>query len=168
MDSNLIISENNPEDVNMLMGGDIYLIEESQWYEEIASEGGNKYRFLNIVSHPGDEIIPRDQRDFFFRLANAIRTDRFNMDADGFAVVNTIDLKGLQWKNLQKNFSPKYCIFWGVDPNKMGVPCKLYGVCQLDGCRIISVDSMEAIAGNESLKRTLWELVKRQFDMNKK
>lgn len=168
MDSNLIIPENNPEDVNMLMGGDLYLIEESQWYDEIASEGGNKFRFLNIVSHGGEEIIPKAQRDFFFRMTNAIKNDRFTMDADGFAVINVMNYKGLKWNNIEKIFSPKCCIFWGVDPNKMDVPCKLNGGSILNDCRIIYMNSMEIVFENEALKRQLWDMVKRMFDMNKK
>jgi hypothetical protein len=168
MDQNLIISENNPEAMQLLLGGELYLIEESQWYEDIKSEGGNKYRFLNIVSHGGDDIIPAAQRDFFFRMSNAIRTDRFTMDADGFAVVNVLDYKGLKWNNLEKIFSPKYCIFWGVDPNKMGLPCKLNGGAVHNACRIIYMDSMEHVFENDATKRLLWDMVKRMFDMNKK
>lgn len=168
MDENLIISENNPELVNMLLGGELYIVEENKWYEEIASEGGNKYRFLNVVSHGGSEIIPTDQRDFFFKLVNAIQTDRFKMDADGFSVVNVSEYKGLKWDNLDKLFSPKFCIFWGVDPSKLGVACALNGVLEHNGCRIIYVNSMDLIYENDTLKRHLWELVKRMFGMNKK
>ncbi|MEZ4804012.1 MAG: hypothetical protein R2852_00595 [Bacteroidia bacterium] len=112
MNDNLIIPENNPEDINMFYGDELYLIEESQWYEDIPSEGGNKYRFLNIVSHSDSEIIPEKHRDMFFRMINAIQTDRIKMDADGFAVINVQNYRGLKWNNIEKNFSPKYCVFW--------------------------------------------------------
>ena len=168
MNQNLIISENNPELINLLMGEEIYFVDEPKWYEEIRSEGGNKYRFLNIVSHAGEEIIPPDQKDFFFRMINAIKTDRISMDADGFCVVNVNDYRGLKWNNLEQVFSPKYCIFWGVDPHAFDVNVKLNGGAIVNDCKIIYVNSMDIIFSNDSLKRQLWNFVQRMFGIVKK
>lgn len=168
MNQNLIISENNPELINLLMGDELYVVDEPKWYDEIASEGGNKYRFLNIVSHSGSEIIPSEQKDFFFRMINAIQTDRIKMDADGFAVVNAGNYKGLKWNNLEKIFSPKYCIIWGVDPHSLDLNVKLNGGALVNECRIVYVNSMETIFSHEPLKRQLWTFVKRMFGMEKK
>lgn len=167
MDQNLIISENYPELVQMFIGEDIYLPKEKVWYDAIASEGGNKYRFLNIVMHGDNEIIPEAKREFFFKLINAIRTDRITMDGDGFAVVNAMNYKGLNWKNLEHHFSPKYCIFWGVDPIDFEIPCKLFGGALKDDCRILYVPSMEELSTNTEMKKKLWLLVQRMFGMEK-
>lgn len=168
MDQNLIISENFPELINLFLGEELYVVEEAKWYDLIKSEGGNKYRFLNIVSHPSEEIIPADCRDFFFRMANAIQTERIKMDADGFSVINIADYKGLKWANIEKLFSPKYCIFWGADPYKLDVHCHRNRGIILNECRIISIDSMERISADVDLKKNLWNMVKRMFDMDKK
>lgn len=168
MNQNLIISENFPELINMFSGDEVYMIEEPKWYDEIKSEGGNKYRFLNIVSHSGDEIIPKAQKDFFFRMANAIQTDRIKMDADGFAVINIMDYKGLKWANIEKLFSPKYCIFWGVDPYKFDVPCHVNSGTTFNECRVFAVDDMEKVENNIELKKSLWEKIKLMFDFARK
>lgn len=165
MNQNLIISENYPELVSMFLGDELYLVNEPKWYEELASEGGNKYRFLNIVSHGNEEIIPPAQKDFFFRMANAIQTDRIKMDADGFCVVNAQNYKGLKWNNLVHLFSPKYCIFWGVDPHSMDVNCKFNGGALLDDCKIIYVDSMDKIETDLTAKKMLWSMIQRMFGM---
>ncbi len=168
MNQNLIISENFPELINLFAGEEVYMIDEPKWYEEIRSEGGNKYRFLNIVSHQSEEVIPPAQKDFFFRMANAIQTERIKMDADGFAVINIWDYKGLKWPNIEKLFSPKYCIFWGVDPYKLDVPCHVNARLVHRECRIIAVDDMEKIEKDQQLKRALWEKVQGMFDFGKK
>jgi hypothetical protein len=166
MNQNLIISENYPELNQMLLGEELYIIDEPKWYEEINSEGGNKYRFLNIVSHPGEEILPEAQRDLFFKVINPIQTDRIKMDADGFSVINVHNYRGVQWDNLEKLFSPKYCIFWGVDPHAMGVNCKLNGGAIVNDCKIIYVNQMEVIFSNKNMKKQLWEFLKKMFKIN--
>ncbi len=168
MNQNLIISENFPELINLFAGDEVYMIEEPKWYEDIKSEGGNKYRFLNIVSHTSEEVIPPAQKDFFFRMANAIQTDRIKMDADGFAVINVLDYKGLKWANIEKLFSPKYCIFWGVDPYKFDVPCHIHSKVVHNECRIIAVDEMARIENDIELKKSLWDQIKLMFDFGKK
>ncbi len=168
MNQNLIISENFPELINLFAGDEVYMIEEPKWYEEIKSEGGNKYRFLNIVSHASGEVIPPAQKDFFFRMANAIQTDRIKMDADGFAVINIFDYKGLKWANIEKLFSPKYCIFWGVDPYKLDVPCHINAGITHNGCRVTAVDEMEHVEKSKELKTELWKKIQFMFDFHKK
>ncbi len=168
MDQNLIISENFPELINLFAGNEVYMIDEPKWYDEIRSEGGNKYRFLNIVSHQSEEVIPLAQKDFFFRMANAIQTDRIKMDADGFAVINIWDYKGLKWPNLEKLFSPKYCIFWGVDPYKLDVPCHINAHTTYRECRIIAVEDMQHVEADIKQKKALWEKVQRMFGFGKK
>jgi hypothetical protein len=168
MNQNLIISENFPELINLFAGEELYMVEEPKWYEEVKSEGGNKYRFLNIVSHASEDIIPAEQKDFFFRMANAIQTERIKMDADGFAVINIYDYKGLKWENLEKLFSPKYCIFWGVDPYKLDVPCHIHSRLVHRDCRVIAVDAMAQIEQDQKLKKKLWENVQAMFDFGKK
>ncbi len=168
MNENLIISENYPEHINLFLGEELYIINEPKWYESIPSEGGNKYRFLNIVSHPHEEMIPPEQKDFFFRMTNAIQTDRIKMDADGFCVINIQDYKGLKWKNIVHLFSPKYCIFWGVDPHAMDVSCKFNGGAVIDDCKIIYVDSMDKIEKDVNAKKVLWSFIQRMFGMVKK
>lgn len=163
MNQNLIISENNPEEVSMFLGQELYLVNEPKWYESIRSEGGNKYRFLNIVSHNHTEVIPPDNKDFFFRMANAIQTERIKMDFDGFCVINVLEYPGLKWKNIEQVFSPKYCIFWGVDPHGFDVNCKYFGGAMLNDCKITYVDSMEAVEKDLDKKKKLWDIIKRMF-----
>jgi hypothetical protein len=163
MNQNLIISEKYPELNQMLLGDELYVIDEPKWYEEIKSEGGNKYRFLNIVSHPGDEILPQAQRDLFFKVINPIQTERIKMDADGFSIINVYNYRGVKWENLEKLFSPRYCIFWGVDPHAMNVNCKLNGGAIVNDCKIIYVNQMEVIFSNQSMKKQLWEFLKKMF-----
>lgn len=165
MDEKLIISENFPELINQFLGDELYFIKEKVNYQTIASEGGNKYRFLNIMLHDEEQIIPAGQRDFFFKMANAIRTEMVSMDADGFAVINIKDYEGLTWKNLETLFSPKCCIFWGVDPVTMDIACKKYGGAKYNNCKIIYVDDIKSISENQELKHKLWLLVKRLFGM---
>jgi hypothetical protein len=165
MYQNLIISENNPEQVNMLMGDELYVIDEIQWFEEIKSEGGNKFRFLNIVDHGNEHIIPETERDFFFRIITSIKNDKFSMDADGFSIVNISDYKGVKWSNLEQLFSPVYCIFWGANPEKVGIHCKLWGGALQGNCRILYVDSIKDISENQDKKKQLWSLVKRMFQI---
>lgn len=168
MDQNLIIPENYPEHVAMFLGQELYLVNEPKWYEQLPSEGGNKYRFLNIVSHNHQEIIPPDNKNFFFRMANAIQTERINMDADGFCVVNVMEYPGLKWKNIEHLFSPKYCIFWGVDPNSFDISCKFYGGAKINDCKITYVDSMAKVENDVTLKKRLWDIVKRMFEIGAK
>lgn len=167
MEENLIIPENYPELVQLFMGQDLYLVEEKSWYKEIKSEGGNQFRFLNVVSVPGEDIIPAQDRDFFFRVISAVKTDKFTMDADGLAFVNIHDYKGITWDNLKQLFSPKYCIFWGADPHKLGISCRLYGGTVSDACRIMYVDALETIAADGEKKKMLWSMMQRMFGMNK-
>jgi len=168
MNEKLILSEEFPELINLFVGDEIYLIHEPKTYENIESEGGNKYRFLNIVMHSEAEIIPTSSRDFFFKMTNAIQNERINMDADGFAVINIANYEGLTWANLEKLFSPKYCIFWGVDPFSLNIPCHAYKGLVHNGCRIISVDNIEKIKDDVELKKKLWAMVQRMFEMVKK
>ena len=49
MDENLIISENNPELMNLLLGDELYIVHEQKWYANIAHDGNNKHRFLKSV-----------------------------------------------------------------------------------------------------------------------
>ncbi|MCC6818356.1 MAG: hypothetical protein IT245_05660 [Bacteroidia bacterium] len=166
MNQNLIISENYPELVSLFLGHELYLVNEPKWYEELPSEGGNKFRFLNIVSHNHQEIIPPDNKDFFFRMANAIQTDRIKMDADGFCVINILDYPGLKWKNIEHLFSPKYCIFWGVDPHSFDINCKFYGGAMENECKITYVDSMDKVEADTASKKKLWDIIKRMFLIN--
>ncbi len=165
MDEKLIIPENFPELINLFIGDEFYLVKEQVDYDEIASEGGNKYRFLNIMHHSGDKLIPEEQRDFFFKMANAIRTDKVTMDADGFSVINTKDYEGLTWKNIERIFSPKCCIFWGVNPFSMDLVCRKYNGLMANDCKIIYVDDIKTVSEDAELKRQLWHLVKRMFGM---
>jgi hypothetical protein len=111
MDEKLIIPENFPELINLFVGEEFYIVKELVNYDSIEHEGGNKYRFLHIMNHHDEKIIPEAQRDFFFKMINAIRTDKVFMDADGFAVININNYESLTWKNVEKLFSPKCCIF---------------------------------------------------------
>lgn len=166
MYQNLIISENNPEQVNMLMGTELYLIDETQWFDEMKSEGGNKFRFLNIVDHANEHIIPETERDFFFKLVNSIKNDKFTMDADGFAVVNINAYKGIKWNNIESLYSPVYCILWGVNPEKLGIQCKLWGGAIVNQCKIIAIDSMREVSQSQEKKKQLWGFVKRMFQIS--
>lgn len=165
MDEKLIISENFPEFVNLFVGEEFYFVREKVNYKTIASEGGNKYRFLNIMNHHEDHLIPAEQRDFFFKMINAIRTDKVSMDADGFAVINIRDYEGLTWKNIETLFSPKTCIFWGVDPYSMEIVCKKYSGVLHNECKIVYVDDIRTVSKDAELKPKLWHLVKRLFGM---
>lgn len=165
MDEKLIIPENFPELINLFVGEEFYVIKDKVNYKNIASEGGNKYRFLHIMSHEDAHLIPEEQRDFFFKMINAIRTDKVSMDADGFAVINIRDYPGLTWNNIDQLFSPKCCIFWGVDPFSMEIVCKKYGGVVHNECKIVYVDDIQTISTNAELKPKLWHLVKRLFGM---
>src|SRR5688572_17058655 len=99
MEEKLIIPENFPELINLFVGDEFYMVKEIVNYDTVKSEGGNKYRFLHIMRHDEAGLIPEAQRDFFFKMVNAIRTDKVSMDADGFAVINITDYPGLTWKN---------------------------------------------------------------------
>lgn len=151
--------------MSMFIGEELYLINEPKWYEEIQSLGGNKYRFLNIVSHNHEEIIPPAQKDFFFRMTNAIQTERIKMDADGFAIINIFEYPGLKWNNIEKLFSPKFCVFWGVDPHSFDIACKFNSGALINDCKIIYVDSMDKIESDMNLKKNLWYLIQRMFGM---
>lgn len=166
MEENLIIPENYPELVQQFMGQELYLIEETKWYKEIKSEGGNRYRFLNVVSVPGTDIIPPQDRDFFFRVISAVKTEKFTMDADGIAFVNIHEYKGITWENLKEKFSPKYCIFWGTDPHKLGISCRLYGGTISDTCKILYVDALDTIVADPEKKKLLWNRIQRMFGMS--
>ncbi|NQW42008.1 MAG: hypothetical protein HQ463_01065 [Bacteroidetes bacterium] len=168
MNEKLIISEQKTELLNLFLGDEIYLINEPKYYDSIDSEGGNKYRFLNIVMHTATEIIAPESKDFFFKMANAIQNERINMDADGFAVINISNYPGLTWQNLEKLFSPKFCIFWGVDPFTLNIQCHLNKGLMHNGCKIISVESMEIVKDNLEMKKKLWAMVQRMFEMIKK
>lgn len=163
MDEKLIIPENFPELINLFVGEEFYIVKERVNYDSIDHEGGNKYRFLHIMSHSEEKLIPEAQRDFFFKMINAIRTDKVFMDADGFAVINIKNYEGLTWKNVEKIFSPKCCIFWGVDPLAMDLVCRKYNGLVHNDCKIIFVDDIKTISESDELKRKLWGLVKRLF-----
>ncbi len=165
MDEKLIIPEKFPELINLFVGDEFYIIKEKVDYDEIISEGGNKYRFLHIMMHNDEKLIPEEQRDFFFKMINAVRTDKVFMDADGFAVINIKNYEGLTWKNIEKLFSPKCCIFWGVDPLTMDLVCRKYNGLVHNDCKIIFVDDIKTVSENDELKRKLWALVKRLFGM---
>ncbi|MES2616323.1 MAG: hypothetical protein V4613_00505 [Bacteroidota bacterium] len=165
MEEKLIIPENFPELINLFVGDEFYMVKEIVNYDTVKSEGGNKYRFLHIMRHDEAGLIPEAQRDFFFKMVNAIRTDKVSMDADGFAVINITDYPGLTWKNIEKLFSPKCCIFWGVDPMEMEIVCHKYSGALLNECKIVYVDNIATISTSDELKPQLWRLVKRLFGM---
>jgi len=167
MNEKLIIDENFPEILNLFYNNEVYLVEEKINYDEIISEGGNKYRFLNIISHNNEGMLTSEQKDFFFKMINAIRTDKITMDADGYSMINVYNYKGLTWQNIEKLYSPKYCVFWGVNPEVFKLTCKLYGGLLHNGCKIIFVDNMTKISNDVVLKRNLWNLIQRLFGMNK-
>ena len=167
MDENLIISENNPELTNLLMGDELYIIHEQKWYANLPHDGNNKHRFLNVFAHQGDTPIPSADRDFFFRMITSIKNEKFSMDADGFAVINAENFPGLTWKNLEQVFSPRYCIFWGVDPIQFGLNCKLNGGIVINQCRILFTDALDQVATDVEKKKRLWQILQRMFDINK-
>jgi len=165
MEEDLNILQNYPELSSLFMGEELYVIDEPRYYENIKSEGGNKFRFLNIFSHGGTESIPPAHRDMFFKIINSIQTDKIKMDADGFAVININGLRGLKWNNLEKNFAPRYCIFWGVDPTPLDVVCKLNGGTIVNDCKIIYVNPINIIAESKDLKQMLWKYIKKMFSI---
>ncbi len=167
MENKSIIDENFPETLINFMGEEIYFVQEKKHYEAIKSEGQNQYRFLNLIQNPNQEFLSTENKDFFFKMINAIKTDKFQMDGDGYALVNIENYPGIQWENLEKIFSPSYCILWGVDPNLIGIQCQHnYGVVK-NNCRIIYVDSISTIMNDVVLKRKLWQLVQNLFQMPK-
>jgi hypothetical protein len=152
--------------LNLLMGEEVYLYTEPAWYETIRSEGGNQFRFLNLFSHPAGEVIPEGQRDFFFKVINSIKNEKFHMDADGLAAVNISGYPGLQFSNLVKLFSPKYCIFWGVDPGNTGLHINPYEGKLEEGCRVVWVQDIDIIESSDHLKKSLWKILKAMFEIS--
>ncbi len=168
MNENLI-SETNTEVLLNFMGEELYLVKEAKIYDEINSLGGYKNHFINIINHQNIDFLNDEQRSFFFKMAAAIKNDKIQgMNADDFAIINYANYDGLTWENISKIFNPKYCIFWGINPIEFQMPCGLYKGINHQDCRIIYVDAMDTIMGDIELKKKLWSLVKRMFDMPQK
>ncbi|MBC7425835.1 MAG: hypothetical protein H7321_04800 [Bacteroidia bacterium] len=162
---NNTIDKNYPELLHSLMGDELYFITEHTHYEAIESEGENKFRFLNIFKHSEKGYIPEQQRDFFFKVINNIKTDRFDMALDGLAAINIQEYPGVQWDNLDKLFSPKFCILWDVEPTALGIAVNRYTGIEHNGCRIIYVDSLANIEASLELRQRLWKLIKNLFSI---
>lgn len=163
MEENLILSENFPELLVQFMGEEFYNIQESRWYERFEYEGENKYRFLNIVNHPNHKSLSEEDSLFFYKFTNAIQSDKYKMDKDGFAILNINLYPGIQWKNIVDFFQPNFCFFWGVSPSQFGLNLNKYSAVVHDDIKMLYVDAMNTVFSNGSFKLQLWEQTKPLF-----
>jgi hypothetical protein len=163
MEENLILSENFPELLAQFMDGEFYQIQESRWYDKFEYEGENKYRFLNIVNHTENKSLSEEDSLFFYKFTNAIQSEKYKMDKDGFAVLNISLYPGVEWKNIIEVFQPNFCFFWGVSPSQFGVNINKYKASVHDSIKMLYVDSMNSVFSNSSLKLQLWEQTKPLF-----
>lgn len=134
------------------MGSSFFLPKDRIVYNEIKSEGENKYRFLNLFSFEGDEIIPESQREFFLNMLSSIVKKDKVMNLEGICAVNIFNYPGVILKDLIKKFEPKYICLWGLEPETIGVSVKLYGGKLVGNSRLIRVESLEVLAENSELK----------------
>jgi len=143
--NNLFIDKNEVEPLIQLMGDELFLLNDLVWYDEIPSEGENKFRYLNIFDFEKDQIIPEDFREMFFKLHRVVTKGEHTMDLSGLAAINLHQVSGIRMKNIIEKFNPKYITLWGVDSSKLGLEVEKMKGIVLNGIRILNLETTDKV-----------------------
>ena len=116
-------------------------------------KGGGGKGMLIIIFRKEEEQMP-----FLEKVFSAIKMD---LKKDMFLLKLDVDAQ-FQLVELQKKSPFREIIFFGFDPKQVGLNLNLakYSSVLFNELKIMKADGLEAIAGNEKLKRELWNALK--------
>jgi len=159
----LFIDQNEVEPLIQLMGDELFLVNDLVWYDQIPSEGENKFRYLNIFDFESEHIIPEDFREEFFKLHRVVSKGEYTMDLSGLAAINLHQVSGIRLKNILEKFTPKYITLWGIDSEKLGLKVdKMKGLIH-NGVKIMNLETSDKILTDSALYQKCELYLKQMF-----
>lgn len=157
------IDKNAVESFTSFMGDEFFLIQDIVHYGTIPSEGGNKYKYLNIFDFPEDKVIPDAFRDSFVELHTIISKGGHTMDMEGMCLINLHQVQGIRLQNIIEKLSPKYITFWGSDPQKLGLYIQPMKGMVWNGIKILRLENLEETFADPGLKNKTEQFLKYLF-----
>lgn len=159
----LLLDENNIEELLFLLGNDFYILPEiNEKFNSLEGEGDNKQYFLHIFDFPGNEHIPPNKREYFFKIINSIKST-IPMDLTGIKVININGFEGIRWSDIDNKFKPKACVCWGINTDKLELYFRADNTLIHSDCEIIRISEISVFENDENQKKFFWKWVKKVF-----
>ncbi len=120
-------------------------------------EGENNKYILMLFSHGEKSALPAKNRPFLEKILGAVKMT--------FKDVAMMNIAGTTpaFEGLKSYFVPSALFLWGIDPQTLGIKANKYEPVLFDKVKVICLDSLPEIEGNDELKKKLWGILKQHF-----
>lgn len=121
-------------------------------------EGENNKYIVMLFSHEEQSAMPNAQKPFLEKILNATK-----LSFKDVALVNINNYPKASLKDIQDFFAAASVFFWGISPAFFDLKAELYQPIIHDKLKIISVDAIDVIEKDKTLKAKLWGILQTHF-----
>jgi len=124
---------------------------------EIRIMGANRKNILFITESADNEFFSQDAELAFIKTLGALK-----LDIQDVAVVNcAAETSQTSFDRLNKEFSPRVCVFLGIDPRKLGLNNFALNILwQESNTEFLYSFSFEEMLNETAKKKLFWETIK--------
>lgn len=145
------------------MGNEIFLVQDIVYYDVIKTEGGNKYKYLNIVDLPIDNADMEALKEQLVDIHKVVVKAGHTMNLEGMSILNLHSYPGVQLNTIVEQLAPKYISFWGANPQKIGLNILPMKGMVWNGIKILRLDNVDQTLNDANLKSKTEQYLKFLF-----
>lgn len=121
-------------------------------------EGENNKYIVMLFSHEEQSAMPNAQKPFLEKILNATK-----LSFNDVALVNINNYPKASLNELKDFFAASSIFFWGISPATFDLKAELYQPIIHDKLKVISVDAIDIIEKDKTLKAKLWGILQTHF-----
>ena len=127
--------------------------------KKINALGHNERHILIIISNEQDAFLQESHLDLLVKILGACQ-----LGLKDIALVNCCN-HSVDYAILSETFKPVKIILFGVDLASLSFPLSFpeYQVQKYHSQTLLLVPSLEAMAGDDTIKRNVWDSLKKMF-----
>ncbi len=124
------------------------------------SLGENKKNILVTVNHEGVKHIPDDDLSFLVAMLTACK-----LTLGDVAIINLKNFVEMDQKSIVARFQARVVFLFGTSPDQFGLPLNFpeFQIQSFAGSTYLFTPPLGEIRADETVKRRLWESLKRLF-----
>jgi hypothetical protein len=153
----LVETTSKPENLVELPGPEI-----EKFDNEWKFLGTNQKNILLIVNNPGTVHLPDNELAFLTAILTACK-----LHLGDVAIINFNNYKGIEFKDIIKQFSTRIVLLFDVSPELLGLPVIFphFQVQQNAGLTFLYSPSVADLENDKVLKSKLWVSLRRLFNV---
>lgn len=149
---------NKKEAISIIFTESIYKIQEKISYSVFNFEGENNRNILIVI----EKDLEIHEREFLEKILTALK-----LNLRDTAILSINQFPNIAFIDIQKYFSPKKIISFGILPKKIGINSiiPIYQTKKLESCSFLLANNLKVISEKEDEKKELWQQLKNMFNV---